>query len=597
MINRILKNNLLNRKYFFIFVSSIFFVAFAVFLLISQRRNITDNSFLDEFFIVISFLFILTLSFFFINLLFRVLYQIRKKKVSSFNSKFTLYFIGIAITPAFIVGALALLIINFGVNDWFNSKIQNVINNSIYVAEGYLEEHKKNIKTDIYAMASDLDRNHHTFINELIKFENLFFAQSLIRNFPESYLIDLNGEILFQNKNNIDFYYKPSNESLIKTSQGEIALFTSTEVNKVYALINLKKFNNVFLYAGRSMDKTVLSALNETRSAMSEYKILEKNRFKISITFILIYLIITMILIFISILIGIKFAQRIVNPITKIIQATDNISKGNYDLKVEKTNDFIELNILSDSFNKMSHDIIIQRNQIIVSKKHEAWSEIAKKIAHEIKNPLTPIQLSTDRLNKKLSKLDVAEKKVVLESIDTIKRQVDEIKRLVDEFSNFARMPKPEFENHNLKKILNSSLSLFNSSYLNIKIKNITEEKKIIINCDDGQISRVINNIIKNAIFSINESSNKNNGLIEVKAVKLNEFVLISIKDNGKGFLEDEKTLLQPYYSTKGKKYGSGLGLSIVEKIINDHGGYFKIENNDKNEGVVCKFTIKYNAE
>ena len=593
MINRILKNNLLNRWYFLIFVSSIFFVGFAIFLLISQRRNITDNSLLDEFFIAMSTLFILSLSIFFINLMFRVLYQTRKKKVSSFNSKFSIYFIGIAITPAFIVGALALLIINFSVNDWFNSKIQNVINNSIYVAEGYLEEHKKNIKTDIYAMASDLNRNHRIFLNESLKFENLFFAQSLIRNFPESYLIDMNGEIVFQNKNNVNIYYKPSTESLIKTSQGEIALFTSTEVNKVYALISLKKFNDIFLYAGRSMDKTVLSALSETRSAMSEYEILKKNRFKISITFILIYLIITMILIFISILIGIKFAQRIVNPITRIIQATDSISKGNYDSKLKKTNDFIELNILSDSFNKMSDDIIRQRNQIIVSEKHEAWSEIAKKIAHEIRNPLTPIQLSTDRLNKKLAKLDETEKKDALESVDMIKRQVDEIKHLVDEFSNFARMPKPKFDNHDLKKILNSSIDLFENNYLNIKIKNIIDENEMLVNCDKGQIVRVTNNIIKNAIYSINESSNKNNGLIEIKGVKQNEFFLITIMDNGKGFLEDEKTLLQPYYSTKGKKYGSGLGLSIVEKIINDHGGYFKIENNNENEGVVCKFTIK----
>ena len=122
----------------------------------------------------------------------------------------------------------------------------------------------------------------------------------------------------------------------------------------------------------------------------------------IQTTIIILYLVLTLILILTSIIIGIRIAQRIVNPISSVIKASNRISKGNYDEKVERTNDYIELNRLADSFNDMSNDLVRQRNQLAIAKKHETWSDIARQIAHEIKNPLTPIQLSSERLLKKI---------------------------------------------------------------------------------------------------------------------------------------------------------------------------------------------------
>ncbi len=152
------------------------------------------------------------------------------------------------------------------------------------------------------------------------------------------------------------------------------------------------------------MDPNVIIAVNDTKSAKQEFFILEKNRNQISIIFIILYLVVTLVLILISIIVGIRIAQRIVNPISSVIKASNKISKGNYDDKVEKTNDYIELNRLADSFNNMSSDLVRQRNQLAIAKKHETWSDIARRIAHEIKNPLTPIQLSSERLLKKKQK-------------------------------------------------------------------------------------------------------------------------------------------------------------------------------------------------
>ena len=262
------------------------------------------------------------------------------------------------------------------------------------------------------------------------------------------------NNIILKSRGTLKIFYQPTSESLNKVANGELAIFTSTEFNKVYAIIKLDKYLDLYLYVGRPMDNRVLTALNDTKSAQNDFNRLEENRSKLSVIFILIYLIITMILIFISIIIGIGFARKIVDPITKIIVATDNISRGNYDSKLDKTNDFVELNRLTESFNKMSEDIITQRKQLAISQKHEAWSDVARKIAHEIKNPLTPIKLSIDRLKNKTSKgINISETEVI-DTMDTINRQVDDIKNLVDEFSNFARMPAPNMQKYNFKDII-----------------------------------------------------------------------------------------------------------------------------------------------
>jgi two-component system nitrogen regulation sensor histidine kinase NtrY len=520
--------------------------------------------------------------------------RIRKKNITTFNNRFSLYFIGIAITPAIIVGLLALLLINFGVNDWFNDRIQNIIKNSVYVAEGYLEEHKKTIKGDIYAMSSDLNNASNLYIRDKFNFEKLFFTQSLVRNLPDSFLIDGKGNIILKSRGTLKIFYQPTSESLNKVANGELAIFTSTEFNKVYALVKLDKYLDLYLYVGRPMDNRVLTALKDTKSAQNDFNRLEENRSKLSVIFILIYLIITMILIFISIIIGIGFARKIVDPITKIIIATDNISRGNYDSKLNKTNDFVELNRLTESFNKMSEDIITQRKQLAISQKHEAWSDVARKIAHEIKNPLTPMKLSIDRLKNKTNKgMSISETEVI-DTMDTINRQVDDIKNLVDEFSNFARMPAPNMKKYNIKDIVVNAISLFDLKSNKIVIDLDKKSLDRSIKCDESQINRVLNNLIINSIHSIESKyNNESGGTIYIDASLKDNYLKIKIFDNGKGLSHKEEDLLKPYFSTKEKNIGTGLGLSIVEKIISEHGGNFHIYNLEDKSGACSEFTLR----
>ena len=486
---------------------------------------------------------------------------------------------------------MGLVLIELGINDWFNDKIKNVINNSVFVAESYLEEHKETIKGDVYAMSNDLNNSSEALKKDLSKVPIALRTHALVRSLPETYIVNNAGDILFRAFNNNTRFYEPAKTSFDRADSGEMTIMSSTQINKVYALIKLNNFSDYYLYAGRSMDRNVIGALNDTVSAKSEYAFLENSRNQISLIFILLYIIISLILILISIIIGIKLSDRIVQPISSIITATNNISKGSYDDKIKKNNDYVELNRLADSFNKMSSDIVKQRNQILVSKKHETWSDIARRIAHEIKNPLTPIQLSAERLEKKTKELK-SENKEINECIETIRRQVNEIGYLVDEFSNFARLPNPNFKNKNVFDTLSALISDYELNNKNIKFTNKLHSKKIMLNIDNSQISRVFQNIIVNSIHSI-QVTKISNGEIIYGSYENEDNVVIFFIDNGIGLKYEKDELVKPYFTTKKKIGGSGLGLAIVEKILFDHHADFQLANrNDEEKGAEVKITF-----
>ena len=411
MKNKYNNISILNLRIISLIFGSIIFLGLSFILLFNQRTNVTETLNYSYVYIFFASFLIIILFFSLAYLLFPIFLRARRKKISTLNSKFTLYFISIALTPSVFLGIIGLALINFGINDWFNTKINNVINNSVFVAESYLEEHKETIKGDVYAMYNDLNSSVDVLSNDINKLTLALRTQSLIRSLPEAYIIDRKNNIISKAFETNNLIYSPPENSFTRADNGEMTIMSSTQVNKVYALVKLKEYDNTYLFAGRSMDANVISALNDTISAKNEYTFLESNRNHISLIFVLIYIVISLILILLSTFIGLKFAQRIVSPLSSVIKATNNISKGSYDDKIKKNNDYVELNRLADSFNKMSSDILKQRKQILISKKHETWSDIARRIAHEIKNPLTPIQLSSDRLEKKLRRLTLITKK------------------------------------------------------------------------------------------------------------------------------------------------------------------------------------------
>ncbi len=593
MNNKYINMSVLNVRMISLIIGSIVFLGLSFIFLFNQRTNAIGAINYSYIYIIFASCLILILFFSLIYLLLPIYLRVRRKKISTLNSKFTFYFILIALTPSVFLGFIGLILINFGINDWFNSKINNVINNSVFVAESYLEEHKETIKGDVYAMYNDLNTSSDIFSKDISKLTIALRTQSLIRSLPEAYIIDREGNIISKAFETNNLLYSPPENSFDRADVGEMTIMSSTQVSKVYALVKLKNYDDSYLFAGRSMDANVISALNDTISARNEYTFLESNRNQISIIFALIYIVISLALILLSTFVGLKFAERIVSPLSSVIKATNNISKGSYDDKIKKNNDYIELNRLADSFNKMSSDIVKQRKQIIISKKHETWSDIARRIAHEIKNPLTPIQLSSERLEKKI-KIANIENKEINECLNTIRRQVNEIGYLVDEFSSFARLPEPKLIQTNVTDIINDITNDYKNNYKNINFKLRLNDNSIQLKVDKSQISRVFQNLIMNAIHSIEEKNNSN-GEILIKSNLTNNNFIIYIIDNGIGLKYEKDELIKPYFTTKKKTGGSGLGLAIVEKILFDHNADFSIENRyDNTEGaqVEIKFDL-----
>jgi two-component system nitrogen regulation sensor histidine kinase NtrY len=232
-----------------------------------------------------------------------------------------------------------------------------------------------------------------------------------------------------------------------------------------------------------------------------------------------------------------------------------------------------------------------QQDKLLATERYEAWETVARKLAHEIKNPLTPIQLSIDRLREKYSSKISDGNEDFKRYLETINRQIKDIENLVNEFSNFARMPRPIFKKINLVKIITKSVDFFKMSSKN-QIDLNTSSNELIINGDAEQLNRVFMNLIKNSEEEILNKVVKNpnfKGKIEIEIVSNNDYIVIKLNDNGTG-ISDTKKAMTPYFTTKAK--GTGLGLPIVSKIINEHLGDFSIKNKDKNNGINIEITF-----
>jgi len=233
-----------------------------------------------------------------------------------------------------------------------------------------------------------------------------------------------------------------------------------------------------------------------------------------------------------------------------------------------------------------------QQEKLIINERHEAWGSLARKMAHEIKNPLTPIQLTIDRLkNKYSSELNKNSNEDLKENLKIINNQIKQIEKLVNEFSDFARMPKPIFHQNDLIILMNDNIKLLKELDKTIKIDFLNNSKELFFNSDKEQLSRVFFNLIKNSIESIQQKTEKVSNFNKNITIELNDIgshISLSINDNGIGFKDlnkNIKEILNPYFTTK--KKGTGLGLSIVNKIINDHNG--NIEFVPKNDGAIVK--------
>jgi len=533
----------------------------------------------------------------FFGLIFKNFYRFyyagkKNKKGSQTNLKYISIFSLFTVIPSLIVAIFSLFIFNFGVQNYFDKQITKAVNNSYDVAKNYLEESKENVLADLILMSVGLNRASNDYYSNPKRFRNIMRAEKLLRRIDDVYLIDSLGNILVSDVTDItEEFVIPTDADYDQVLQGEPVFVSNNLENKTTVMTKLTSLVDTYLYISRNIEPEILRYLNETEQAVSFYYSVENSQTGIKVTFAIIYIIVVTLLLFLSTSIAITFASRLTKPIVNLIGASDSISKGALDVKVPELDTDEEFKQLNKNFNSMIQRLKEQQNKLLITERYEAWETVARKLAHEIKNPLTPIQLSIDSLRMKYKNKLTNQGQEFEKYLETINRQIKDIEKLVNEFSNFARMPRPSLKKMNIVNLINKTLDFVKMTSKN-KINLIVNCKSSIIKGDEDQLNRVFINLIKNSEEAFLDKQEKNpdfKGNIDIEINDNNDYIFCRLKDNGPG-ITDAKKAMTPYFTTK--KTGTGLGLPIVTKIINEHSGNISVKNKKKENGIIIDISL-----
>ncbi|MDR3439460.1 PAS domain-containing sensor histidine kinase [Telmatospirillum sp.] len=623
---------------------------------------------------------------------------------SRLHVRLALMFSVVAITPAILVAVFSTLVINFGVEQWFNKRVSTAVDESLAVATAYLEEHQQVIGGDALAMANDLAREGPGLLRNPYRLTQIVGAQAAVRGLSEAIVFDASKEVLA--RAGLAFSMELSMDSIPnwaieRARSGEVAVLTNSGDQRVRALVKLEgSLIDAYLYVGRAVDPKVIDHMDRTNRAVAEYKQLELTRSGLEVTFSAIFVMVALLLLLAAMWVGLTLANQMATPIVRLIDAAERIRGGDLSARVADEGATDELGSLSRAFNRMTSQLETQRHELmgvnrelderrrfteavlegvsagvigldregavelpnryaaeylstdsenmvgrrltellpeveplfaavlrrpdrsvqdelkvfrkgqsrallvrivaeqdaaevtgfvvtidditelLSAQRKAAWADVARRIAHEIKNPLTPIQLSAERLKRKYLKQIQTDPETFLNCTDTIIRQVGDIGRMVDEFSSFARMPAPVMKPDDLLEVVRQAVFLARTGYPNVGFDCQFPEVAVKIPCDVRQIGQAVTNLLKNAVEAIHgrEGEDLPKGHISVEVGRRMGCVVLSVRDNGRGLpVELRDRLAEPYVTTRVK--GTGLGLAIVKKIMEDHGGELVLED------------------
>ncbi|MCZ8258577.1 MAG: PAS domain-containing sensor histidine kinase [Beijerinckiaceae bacterium] len=604
----------------------------------------------------------------------------------------------VAAVPTTLVAGAGIIALERGLTPWFSGDLRALVQNAELISRNFQQQICQNIGRELRLMANDLDRTNASgfFLGNTAGFQAFFNGRAVALGFPYAVIFKDDGTMVEQAKVEGRKIEPPtvSPEDFRYAATDEIpCLFTREAIG---GLIKLRDFGpDSFLMVARGIDPRMLEFPVVARSGVLQYQVLEARRNATQYGIALVFVLLTLIGLLASVLLGLGFSDRLVDPIRRLMQATDQVSAGNLYVQVPLSKMGNDLSQLGATFNNMTtvlreqhsslseanalidrrrrfmeavlagvpagvvgldmegrvslinpmarqilgigerevhgqpmgevfpeisgfieegrqggtriqqDEIRIQRKtlerilsvrltgdsaggqvvtldditELVTAQRTSAWADVARRIAHEIKNPLTPIQLSAERIRRKFGKVIVEDRHVFDQCTDTIIRQVDDIKRMVDEFSSFARMPKPQPTEDDLVKTLREVSFMMRVGNPGIEFDEALPEEGLAARFDRRLIAQAVQNLMKNACESITESpaGAAGQGRVALSLASVSsEWVAIDIRDNGKGFpVEGRQRLLEPYMTTR--EGGTGLGLPIVAKIFEDHGGRIEL--------------------
>jgi len=607
----------------------------------------------------------------------------------------------IAAVPTVLVSVVASTTLDRGLDRFFSTRTRAMIEQSLIVANAYVGEHAEAIRGDLLAMAYDLGRAKPIFDQDRDQFQKIISAQAAGRNLSAALLIKSDGSTVDRAGATVDKkVVLPTADLLAEVNETDPRVALIPEDNHLAAVVKLRGYDEMYLYAARILDPRIVAQLRATQDNVGEFANLEARRLGIQIAFGLMFAVIALIVLLSSAWLGLDFANRLVAPIRRLIGAADVVSTGNLNIQVPVRRSEGDLARLGETFNKMTQELrtqhedivrardlidsrrrfteavlagasagvigvnasghisilnrsaerlmgrsesevlglplaqvapelgeifeaartgnqrLIQKQmamrhdgqernysvrvtseqateaehgyvitidditELVLAQRSSAWADIARRIAHEIKNPLTPIQLSAERLRRKYSKSITDDPAVFEQCTETIVRQVDDIKRMVDEFSRFARMPKAVLADEDVADAVRQVVFLLRVAHPDIDFDVNLEAEAMPARFDRRLISQALTNIIKNAAEAIGAvpPAELGRGRIAARVYRDGKDVVIDVIDNGIGLPKENRSrLLEPYVTTREK--GTGLGLAIVGRILEEHGGRLELRD------------------
>lgn len=463
--------------------------------------------------------------------------------MKSLRSKIFVFICLLLIFPAIPLSIFIMQLLDKSYKIGVNERVESALDGALQISTDFYQMHREQLQEWIDKIQKNSEQDQETIKNEIEKFN------------PK-----------------IKYYFRPKDDVSIgvltylaiqkfREENKNSVIWPDAEHTRLHGIILLK--NNIILEIVYPLPESFQSAAKSIQEVSQIYKTLGFVQSDIRRSFLFTFLSIYLIGVFLALVISYFISRKITKPIEQLVLAADEIGKGNltYQVPVEGKDEFA---MLGSAFNRMVVDLSENQKRIIELEKMASWQQLARRLAHEIKNPLTPIQLMAQQMRDKYDGKNDKYEKMLADCCSIIEDEVESLQRLVREFSDFARLPEFKLIKQDILPLFDSIQKLYTHVNLKISVPN----GPIEINFDFDYLKRVLINLIDNAIAAGGEEKS-----IEIiMTSKDQKYYQVNIIDQGEGIeSENLNKIFEPYFSTK--RSGVGLGLAIVKKIIKEHGG------------------------
>ncbi len=468
--------------------------------------------------------------------------------MKTLRSKIFLFVALLLLLPALPLSIFIMNLLDRSYRIGVNEQVESALEDGLQLSADYYQS----IKTRLTAKIEQLIQTDEVSKKQIIETMN--------REFPDN-----NIAVIFAGEMRTDSLYI-STEVLHKfdTSDQKMVIWPAADRKTLYALARLS--GNRICQIVYQLPQNFLESAKNIQEVNQIYKTLGMVKSEIRQSFLYTFLLIYGFGVLLALGVSYFISTRMTQPIKKLISATNKIASGDLSYRIDMIQQD-EFRTLADAFNQMVKELKQNQRRIIELEKMATWQQMARRLAHEIKNPLTPIQLMAQQIVDKYPGSDPDYREILKESYDIIEQEVDSLKTLVRAFSDFARLPDFQPAVHDLKQVLMTIQKMYQQADIRLHIPQETIECTF----DYDHLKRALINLVDNALAAQTPA-----GSVDISLVRNEKSVQISITDHGEGIKEENLVkIFEPYFSTK--KSGVGLGLAIVKKIIEEHNGEISV--------------------